>query len=293
MHSAADIAAEAQSVNTQASYKSAVESFLAFCAEHAVEPTLPVSASVFAAWVGHLAGSGAKLNTIRARSAAIKAWHRSAGAPSPTDDPKIQTLMKGLARRLGSAVVKKQALTADMVQKMVEGTSPRDRAILLIGFTTGMRRSELAALRWDDVEDVGEGLLLKIRKSKTDQEGHGQSVAIPSSGGDLCTVETFRRLKKLHDPSQGDLVFGCGDRTIANVVKRAVASIGMDESVFGAHSFRSGFASEARKQGASLDDIMEQTRHKSDAVARGYIQGVDKMNNKAVHGVVNRLSKRR
>jgi site-specific recombinase XerD len=56
----------------------------------------------------------------------------------------------------------------------------RDRALLLLGFAAALRRSELVALNVDDIEENAEGILVIIRRSKTDQEGAGDFVSHPS-----------------------------------------------------------------------------------------------------------------
>jgi integrase len=66
----------------------------------------------------------------------------------------------------------------------------RDRAILLIGFAAALRRSELAALNVADVEQHADGLLLRIGRSKTDQEGAGARIPIPRA-----TLSRSRRSK--------------------------------------------------------------------------------------------------
>ena len=55
----------------------------------------------------------------------------------------------------------------------------RDRALLLFGFASAMHRSELVALTVEDLEETKRGLLVTLRHSKTDQEGHGHQRAIP------------------------------------------------------------------------------------------------------------------
>ena len=55
----------------------------------------------------------------------------------------------------------------------------RDRSLLLVGFAGGFRRSEIVGLNWDDVERVRQGLVVTLRRSKTDQEGVGRKVGIP------------------------------------------------------------------------------------------------------------------
>ena len=62
-------------------------------------------------------------------------------------------------------------------------TNVRDRALLLFGFASAMRRSELAALNFEDIEETADGLRVTIPRSKTDQEGRGDVIAVPRGTG--------------------------------------------------------------------------------------------------------------
>ena len=113
--------------------------------------------------------------------------------PSPIGAEAIKATLSGIRRSIGAAPVRKKAATSDIVLGMagtVGGESLRqlrDKAILLLGFASAMRRSELVALNVADLEWSSEGVLLHIRRSKTDQEGLGQSVAVPR-GATACPV---------------------------------------------------------------------------------------------------------
>src|SRR3984893_2670926 len=103
-----------------------------------------------------------------------KGRHKIANVPSPIGSESIKATLSGIRRSIGAAPVRKKAATSDVVLSMagtVGGESLRqlrDRAILLIGFASAMRRSELVALNVDDLEWTAEGVLLHIRRSKTD-----------------------------------------------------------------------------------------------------------------------------
>jgi integrase len=104
-------------------------------------------------------------------------------------------VLSGIRRTIGAAPVRKKAATADITIAMAAtGTSLRalrDRAVLLLGFAGAFRRSELVALDVPDIEDVPEGLLITIRRSKTDQEGIGRKVAVPR-GEIACPVAALK-----------------------------------------------------------------------------------------------------
>jgi integrase len=290
LEAAARLAAHAKSEATQRVYEVDLRDWAAYAELHGLR-LFPISEAGLAAYLAHLHGRDLALSTIRRRLAALSQWHKAAGKPSPTERPKIRAVLAGLARSRGSAPKKKRALTADMVRTIVRKLrgphAARDRTLLLVGLVTGLRRSELAALTWQDVEQDPAGLLLQIRRSKRDQEGAGQVVAIPFADGDLCPA---RALLAWRERTGGSgKVFGLCDRTIARVVKRHIGRIGLDPAEFSGHSLRSGFATEAGRSGASLLEIMQQTRHRDQAEALGYVQQTEQLKNRAVHGVLGRL----
>lgn len=268
----------------------------------------PVAPDAFVAWLGYLSKSGLKLSTIRRRCVSVTQWHRSRGDPSPMEDPRVLDVMKGLARKLKSAPKKKRALTPSMVRGILEQlpATPegvRDRALVLVGIVTGMRRSELAAMEWAHVHKERDGsLLITIPVSKRDQEGKGRQVVLPKlTGMDLCPVEALESWKRVSFELRQDRtkaryltrresVFSCSSRTIARMLQRNLELLGYDPSEFGAHSFRSGFSTAASRAGASLEDLMQQTGHKSVDVARGYIQDAKLLRNEGVRSVVEALN---
>jgi integrase len=110
----------------------------------------------------------------------------AAGFASPVIGNMLVTeTLKGIKRTHGMAVTRKAPVLTEDLRSMLRETVPegllgaRDRALLLIGFSGAFRRSELVALDVSDMRSTPEGLLLTIRRSKTDQEGEGRDVAIP------------------------------------------------------------------------------------------------------------------
>ena len=221
------------------------------------------------AFLAAQATAGKRASTLSRRLAAIGYMHKIANVKSPIGDEAIKATLSGIRRSIGSAPIRKKAATSDVVLSMagtIGGESLRqlrDRAILLIGFASAMRRSELVALDLADLEWTAEGVLIHIRKSKTDQEGIGQSVAVPR-GATACPVAAlrtwieaaaitdgavFRRIwnKKRQRVSDQRL----HGRAIASVVKAGAARLGLDASTFGAHSMRAGLVTSAVKRGVA------------------------------------------
>jgi len=120
--------------------------------------------------------------TIARRTAAIAAQHAAGGHRNPVD-ADVREVLAGLARRLGTAPHRKAALEPEDLARLVlacpmgaEGA--RDRALLLVGFASSLRRSELAALQLADVDEVRQGLVIRLTRSKTDQLGEGREIGV-------------------------------------------------------------------------------------------------------------------
>ena len=145
----------------------------------------PASApGIVAAYLSSLADSGRKASTIGRRAAAIGYHHKMAGHEPPTGSEAVKAVLRGIRRTIGSAKQGKAPATADLIGQMValcpdNMIGKRDRALLCLGFAGAFRRSELCALEVADLTEVPDGLRILIRRSKGDQEGQGQEVAIP------------------------------------------------------------------------------------------------------------------
>jgi site-specific recombinase XerD len=148
--------------------------------------------------------------------------------------------------------------------------------------TGAFRRSELVALDVDDLEEAPEGLLVTIRRSKTDQEGIGRKVAIPR-GEIACPVAALRTWLEAAGISEGAVfrrVFNkraqrvtdrrLGARNVATIVKAAAAKLGLEAAAFAGHSLRAGFVTSAVKRGANLIKITDVTGHRSLEMLKTY-----------------------
>src|SRR5262249_3496266 len=147
------------------------------------------------AFLADEAAAGRRASTLGRRLAAIRYFHRAAGYDSPTGDERVKAVLSGIRRTIGAAPIRKKAATADIVIAMSTTTqylrALRNPPIILLGFAGAFRRSELVALNVDDIEETAEGMLVTLRRSKTDQEGLGRRVAIPR-GEIACPVAALR-----------------------------------------------------------------------------------------------------
>ena len=180
--------------NTERGYRSDWADFLEFCDEHG-RRALPADPETVSLYYAGLARAGARASTIQRRQAAVKKAHQLAGVPSPTDDVRPRSVMAGIRRELGVRPVQKAPLMTDLVKQLLEkipddtAAGLRDRALILLGFSSGRRRSELVGLDVEDLREVPEGYRVLIRRSKTDQEGAGQEIGIPyGQHSETCPV---------------------------------------------------------------------------------------------------------
>jgi integrase len=288
---AADFITSSKAPSTRRGYASGWRLFDAWCTAHGPITALPAAPGTVAAYFSAMATAvpPARLSTIRHRAAAITHWHRQAGAENPCSHPGVQATLAGIARELGSAPVKKMALTADTLARAIRKIPQdlvglRDRALILIGFAGALRRSELVVLQVDDVTRHPAGIVLAIRRSKTDQAGEGREIAIPH-GRKLAPVAALdawlaaARIANgpLFRAVRGTTVLPSAlyDGTVARIIKRRVEAIGLDPVLFAGHSLRHGFCSSAANSGAQLSDIAKHARHGSVETTIGYVQIVD------------------
>lgn len=217
--------------------------------------------------------------TILRYRASISKGHSMNGHPSPCADARVKIVLKGLKRRKGAGSPHaKLAFTAAIANASLDRLTLRDRAILLLGFATATRRNELCSLNLSDLTWRSEGLVVHLRKSKTDQLGVGRDIAVPRLENDptRCPVETtrqwvaflasrgvtsgplFRAIYRGGNPRPGRL----SSAQVANIVQRAAAMAGLNPEAFGGHSLRARYVTQARKAGQPWATIMEQTGHK-------------------------------
>jgi len=285
---AREYAEGSRAANTVRAYESDLRTFCAWCRDRDLT-CLPASAetvSLYAAWCA----DRYRPATIERRLASIAAAHSTAGYEPPTTHGVVRAVLRGIRRAKGTAQTRKRALLVDDLRKLVAvieddrliGT--RDRALLLLGFASALRRSELVGLDRNDVRVENEGVIVTLRKSKTDQEAQGVEVAVLyGSNPSTCPVRALQAWLDESGIVDGPLFRGMDrhgnirptrltERIVAAIVKQYATRAGFDPAEFGGHSLRSGFATSAARAGKSEAAIMRQTRHKSVTVARRYIR---------------------
>ena len=139
----------------------------------------------------------------------------------------------------------------------------RDRALLLLGFAGAFRRSELVALDCEDIEECETGMRITIRRSKTDQEGAGQTIAIVR-GSIACPVAALKAWREAAGITSGPLFRSIRkggkvgarltDQSVADIVKTHAERVGLDPALFAGHSFRAGFLTSRKARRIDFQD---------------------------------------
>ena len=169
---------------TREAYRADFRHFVGWCGERGLS-CMPATPETACAYFASLATAGMKASTIGRRAAALRHAHRLAGHEPPTALETVRATLRGIRREIGTAPDRKAACTADRLAAMLAHvpdtlTGKRDRALILLGFAGALRRSELVALTVADLADAPDGLRVLIRRSKTDQEGQGATIAVPN-----------------------------------------------------------------------------------------------------------------
>jgi integrase len=295
-------ASDARASQTLRAYARDWRAFVAWCAGKGIA-SLPSTPAAVAVYLATLADAGKRVPTIDRALAAIAHAHRSSGHEWRKGAPAITEVLSGIRRRIGVAQRKMTPIVDADLRALVGSLSThaigvRDRALITLGWFGAFRRSEIVALTVSDVTFTHEGLIVALRRSKTDQEGRGLEKGIPYAGdAALCPVRALRAWLDIAQISDGALfrsvnrggavgVKGLSDKAVSRIVKRAATAAGLDAKKFAGHSLRAGFATAAAMKGKSLDAIMRQTGHRSERVARGYIRHATLFIDNAASGLV-------
>ena len=290
--------------NTRVAYSKGWACFTAYCTRERIADPLSASPEIVARFLLDCATrprSGRttplSMGTVFLYSSAVAKRFTEVGRTSPTHHPTVRATVRGLSRLKGTAPRRVKALREGHVRAMIAqcpdsviGT--RDAALLALGFAAALRRSELCALRVDDLTIIPPGreqhssrMLLLIRRSKTDQNGKGQTIAVPEgksikpidcvqawlSAARITRGPLFRTMKRGGAVQERPLHHS----DVPRLIKRYGALIGLDPRELSGHSLRAGFVTSAAAHHARLDKIMAVTRHTDPATVMNYIRDAD------------------
>lgn len=282
----AELASAERAPRTVAAYAQDWRKFEAWCREAGREalPAEPETLELFTAY--HLA-AGSRSTSVQRYISAIAARHREAGHQLMT--ASARGLVTCARRKRQEEPRAKKALMPDDLRAIcrVLGRTKADirmRALLLFGFASSLRRSELAALNLGDITFADKGALVHLRRSKTDQVGDGRKIGIfPGKHKLTCPVLALKEWIRIRGDWAGPLFTRFDNmgrvqkrqermqaNTIAQLVQEAVAKIGLDSAEYGAHSLRAGCVTAALSEGVQELVIMRRTGHRSVNTLRKY-----------------------
>tara|TARA_B110000211_G_scaffold32088_1_gene32494 strand:- start:873 stop:1790 length:918 start_codon:yes stop_codon:yes gene_type:complete len=281
-----------KSPNTLRAYESDFKDFTAFCVKNNFN-SLPANPKILSLYLTNLS-QNSKFSTLKRRIASISVIHKLKGHYIDTKHPIIMENLLGIKRKKGSnQKAKKPILINDLKaiidaiikDKIRENRKLRDKALILVGFAGGFRRSELVALEHEDIEFVREGVKIFVRRSKTDQSGEGMTKAIPSFNNALyCPVVNLQNWIYELKTKKGK-IFSISDKSVALIIKKYANLAGLDGNKYAGHSLRSGFATSTAESGAEERNIMAMTGHKTTQMVRRYIQEANLFKNNALNKI--------
>ncbi len=277
--------------NTLRAYKADFKDFSLFCNKNGFN-SLPSEPKIVALYLTHLSAYS-KFSTLKRRLASIKVIHKLKGHYIDVKHPIISENLMGIKRKLGvKQIAKKPILINDLKliinvidKEKKEIKKIHNKALILVGFSGGFRRSELVAINYEDIDFVNEGVKININKSKTDQTGLGMTKAIPYfENSNYCPVTSLKKWIKFSNIDKGK-IFNISDRTVALTIKKYALLAGLDHNKYAGHSLRSGFATSTAEIGADERSIMAMTGHKTTQMVRRYIQEANLFKNNALNKI--------
>ena len=263
--------------------------------------TIPASPETIAAHLAHLSSTH-KTATIVRRVTALSKAHEAIGAPNPTKSEIVKATMRGIKRTIGTASREAKPVLREDLFQMLEcmGDSTkekRDKAILLLGFAGAFRRSELIGLNVADIEHVRQGIIVTLRRSKTDQTGAGYRLGIPFGRSRWCPIKHLTDWLDHAKIENGPIFRGINrhghvadqrlsGEAVSIIVKERAEAAGFDPNAYSGHSLRAGLATSAVIAGVSTLSIRRTTRHASDQMLARYVRVGDMFTDNAAGAVL-------
>jgi site-specific recombinase XerD len=273
--------------STHRSYSWHVEQYKRLCRAMGAQE-MP-TAQLLAQFVVGRAQHGYARSTIELGVYAVSSWALDLGVEGLAAELVVRRAMKVAAKLAVPLVGQKLPLDRGDLRKVVsllqqwgdeDFIGVRDRALFLVGWTGMFRSSELVGIHWEDVKVCGQGLLLFIPRSKTDQAGEGAWVFIARCGeAELCPVGALQRLQRFAVKGEGGLpegpVFtgwprerhGLRKSTVGMRLKKALQAAAVRGwKQYAAHSLRRGGATWAVNHEVAVRQVMVMGRWRSDVV---------------------------
>ncbi len=271
---------------TLAAWESDWKLFSDWCQQAGLD-SLPASVDTLTCYITEMEKLGLAPNTMTRRvPRSPLTYHQKANLPTPVG-PVVWELLANVRhkpQRAGNRSRAKRTISGEELRKIsreleAQGTNLgiRDRALIVFGFNSAMRRAEISALDLRDVEIRSKGLTtINILRSKTDQEGKGRRVPLfPGKHRESCPVRCLKAWLKIRgnwegplfcrlDPRKRQVMHArLGPTSINAAIQRSIEMIGLDGRKYGGHTLRASFVTAGLDTGKSILSIMAVTGHKN------------------------------
>ncbi|MDA9905492.1 tyrosine-type recombinase/integrase [Pseudomonadales bacterium] len=268
--------------NTIRAYRSDFIQYQTWCSQNKLKP-IPATAETMAVYVDHLSNIS-KSATIRRRINSLGTILKLSKNHDPIKEPEVILALKRMHRKIGRAQEQAAPLTKILLDQLLNNCDSsirgiRNQVLLRLGYETMRRRSELCALKFEDIRRAPNGKpAIKLNFSKTDQFGAGKILPIAQELFDL--VEKWRSLVSdegyiLRSISRhghiGNNLHPASISTILKALQKDL-KVDSDEQPLSGHSFRVGSALDLLEQGEPLERIMLRGGWQTNSTAMSYLR---------------------
>ena len=282
--------------NTRRGYASDWSDFEFWC-KRTNRKSLPATPETVALYLTKMS-QHLKISSLRRRITAIRKAHELSKHSSPTKDERVKSVFRGILRTKGEAQKHAAPTLIKHIQLMMENLPDtnkgiRDRALLLLGFAGGFRRSEIVGIDIEDLTLSDEGIVVRIRRSKTDQTGRGKNVPISyGSNKKTCPVSAIKDWLTVSGKTNGALFCPIDqwgylsptrltDQSVRSILLDSLMKASINPKNFSGHSLRAGFVTVSYINGTSEEAIQKTTGHINLNVLRRYKRDADLFRNNA------------
>ena len=246
--------------------------------------TLPAAPVVVAGYLSKL-GEAWSWSAVQLANASIRKHHEEQGLPSPTLDPRLATVRKGIRNADDHDVKQAAPLTLERLLVLesrvwrrlphetceeAELRAATDIAIIALMRDGLLRRVECSEAKWADLETLPDGTgALDIRRRKKRKRRSKMPVYVS-----LHTMVYLLRMLHLRggpDPELSDPIFGIGGRQISNRIKRAAEMAELPGNYRG-HSPRVGMLHDLAVDNAEMPSLMQAGGWSSGQSVMGYLE---------------------
>lgn len=290
--------------NTRSTYRSAVRQFQRWGGH------LPTERDTVIRYLLEHAESR-NVRTLDLHLTALSQWHRLQGFPDPAQDPTVRKTLNGIRRVHGKPKKKAKALRLEHIAQLIRWLNgqpeclkkTRDLALVQVGFFGAFRRSELVAIRVENLIWDPEGLVIKLPRSKTDQHGEGLERMVPLGTGQICAVRAlkewlvqarivagpiFRPINRWNAVQDRPLRAAA----VNDLLKSLGAACGFEFAAeLSSHSFRRGLSTSAARANLDFELIKKQGGWKSDATVREYIDEGRRFTDNVANTLISELER--